>query len=685
MTLPAFSHPKVSVRYSLTLCIVIGCVSFVLAQPASFRLAPIFTDNMVLQQQRDVPVWGKGKPGTTILLQTTWEQQLSAVVAKDGRWSMKLPTPKAGGPFLLYFFYNDSMKVLHNVMIGEVWVCSGQSNMEMPLRGWPPKDTIAFSSVEIKHAEFPSIRLFSVRRAVEVAPSDMCEGDWQECSPRNAGEFSATAFFFGKTLHETLKVPIGLINTSFGGTPIEAWMSRETLASFDEYTGTLKKIDESKEGMVALTQWINQRPTISIRDREPAHRYEGLKFGDDECSGRTYDDHLWNEMTLPTLWEKAAIGDFDGTVWFRKSVAIPSAWIGKSLVLELGPIDDMDETYVNGQPVGSYTTEGFWNLDRIYTIPGTAVPDSVLQIAIRVIDNQGGGGIYGKEQQLCVYRDSSGQRVSLAGKWKYLPVAEYRANVFYVYGAAGNVFYDRPKLSIQITANTPTSLYNGMINPLIPFSIRGAIWYQGESNTDKPELYKKLFPAMINNWRKAFRCGEFPFYFVQIAPYDYGEQTKSQILREAQLQTLSIQNTGMAVILDIGNPKNIHPANKMDVGRRLAVWALGKTYGKSVAYSGPLYRSMKKEKGKIVLSFQYATKGLVVKNLDGKNNFQIAGSDRQFKDADVVVKGNTLIVSRPDIRQPVAVRYAFTNTSEATLFNGEGLPASSFRTDDWEK
>ncbi len=661
------------------------CVVPSLSQQSTFQLAPLFTDNMVLQQQRHVPLWGKGIPGTSVVIRASWGRQATATVMGDGAWSVKLPTPKAGEPFQISFIHDTSTTVLRNVLTGEVWLCSGQSNMEMPLEGWPPADTIANSSSEIAQAQFPSIRLFSVKRANEAEPSDICEGRWQECSPNTVRSFGAVAYFFGRMLHQNLKIPIGLINTSYGGTPIEAWMSREALQSFQEFTEKLKRLDENKDGMRLQKQWITHHAGIKIREGDPLHKWEGLKFQDDNCAAREYDDSTWNEMKLPTLWEQTSLGNFDGAIWFRKKIAIPSAWIGKDLVLKLGPIDDMDETFVNGRPVGNYLSEDFWKIDRAYKISGSIIRDSLLQIAVRVIDTQGGGGIWGDAKNMQVYQDSSSTRISLAGNWKYLPVAEYRANTFYMFGAAGKEFYNRPKLTIDFSAKTPTALYNGMLHPLIPFAIKGVIWYQGEENTGQPALYKKLFPAMINDWRSAFSCGDFPFYFVQLAPWDYGIVTKSQLLREAQLQTLSVKNTGMVVTLDIGNPNNIHPANKQDVGKRLALWALSKTYGRKIAYSGRIYKSMKIQRGRIILSFQYAEKGLVLKNLKAGNKFQIAGNDMRFKDADVKIQGNKLVVSHPEILSPKAVRYAFHNTDEATLFNKEGLPASSFRTDDWEK
>jgi sialate O-acetylesterase len=673
-------------RRNYIILLLLSLWSVALAAPnGAFQLAPLFQDNMVLQQQSNCTIWGKGVPQTTVFIRSSWGKEASTIVQQDGHWATKIPTPKAGGPFQISLRHGTSLLVIRNVLVGEVWLCSGQSNMEMPLEGWPPSDTIANSASEIEHALYPAIRMFTVMRSIEAAPSETCVGTWTECSPVDVRPFSATAFYFGKNLANTLHVPIGLINSSFGGTFIESWMSKEALSTFEEYTSQLKQLDACKENIQSLNEWIIKHPSLVIREQDPLHKYEGLNFQDDRCSARAYNDSAWHEMKLPTYWEQAEIGGFDGAVWFRKSVTIPSTWKGKDLTVRLGPVDDMDETYVNGKKVGGYMADGYWNTDRVYAVAGSLVPDSILQIAVRVIDLRGGGGIWGHGTKMVLVNNADSSSVPIDGLWKFLPVAELKSNIFYIYGAEGNEFSKRPKFPIDFSQDTPSSLFNGMINPFVPFTIKGVIWYQGENNVSNAVRYKKLFPSMIADWRKQFEVGNFPFYYVQIAPYEYGEKSKSQMLREAQFQTLSVKNTGMAVIMDIGNPKNIHPADKEDVGGRLASLALAKTYGKKIPCSGPVYTSMKVIKGKVLLSFDNTGKGLMVKPLRGETNFLIAGEDKVFKKAVVKVEGSKLAVSNSEIAAPVAVRYAWSNTDEATLFNKDGLPSSSFRTDDWNE
>jgi sialate O-acetylesterase len=647
-------------------------------------LPSVFSDNMVLQQKTEVPFWGKGVPNHEIQIKTSWGVKASAYVTKDSLWITKIKTPKAGGPFNVTVRSGDSNIQYKNVLIGEVWLCSGQSNMEMPLQGWPPYATVKNSAEEIKNADYSQIRLFTVERAVSNKPEFNCIGKWTPCDSSSVKNFSATAYFFGRKLYKELKIPIGLIHSSWGGTPIEAWTSADYLRSVGRYDSTLDKIVNSGGEIAKQMKWIKSHPVIDVSNKGLKNRWENLDFDDDSCSAPNFNDEGWKEMNLPTLWENAGIGTFDGAVWFRKKIEIPKSWLNKGLILDLGPIDDMDKTYINGNLVGSIEEEGFWQKERVYNISKDINNDSTLTIAIRVVDIQGGGGIYGikDKMKICLEDDTTG--ISIAGNWKYLPVSELLNMKFYVYGCKGEEFYSRPKTSVDITAYEPITLYNAMISPIIPYRIKGAIWYQGESNTNEPKFYSTLLPLMIKNWRDKWNENDFPFYFVEIAPFDYGDTIKSEVLRESQLKSLSVPNTGMAVTLDIGEANNIHPSDKQDVGNRLALWALAKNYNKKIVYSGPLYKSMKIEGNKIIISFDYADSGLVLNHLEGVNNFLIAGRDRKFMKADTKIEGKLLVVSNSEISDPVAVRYAWSNTAQGTLFNKAGLPASSFRTDDWE-
>ena len=666
----------------------------VTAQTKSFIEMPaIFSDNMVLQQKAEVPVWGMASPGTSIVVKASWGAAAKTKVLTDSLWKVKLKTPKAGGPFVLNIVIGDTTIEYKNVMLGEVWFCSGQSNMEIPLEGWPPENPIQNSVEEIKEANYPEIRLFTVPRAYSDKPEFNCTGKWAECNPQTAAKFSAAAYFFGRKLYKELNVPIGLIFSSWGGTKIQPWISGKFLQQIPEYDSIVNKMSEVSGEVNKLNDWIYSHPAIDISAKDALHKWENLEFGDSLCSKPDFDDSNWRTMKLPVYWESTEVGDFDGVVWFRKKLEIPKSWLNKDLVLELGPVDDMDRSYVKGVEVGAIEQAGYWQTPRIYNIPKTIVNDTVLTLAVRVLDNGGGGGIWGDNVKMQILlKDSTGgsknniENISIAGNWKYLPVAEYINDKFYVYKIKGEEFDSRPKSTVTFGPNTPTMLYNGMIAPVIPYFIKGVLWYQGESNSDLPDdynNYKYLFPLLIKNWRANWGEGNIPFYYVQIAPWSYGDNSKSYMIRDAQRLTLSVPNTGMAVLLDIGSATTIHPPDKQDVGKRLALWALAKNYHKNVFYSGPVYKSMKIEKNRIIISFDYAGKRLILKPQQGLSNFMIAGADKKFVPAEAKIEGTKLVVFSSKIDNPVAVRYGWTNWVDGNLFNKEGLPASSFRTDDW--
>ncbi len=670
--------------------LLFALVSVARSQSDSSRyilMPALFSGNMVLQQKSDVPVWGKAEPGEKVTVKASWGRTAATTVKADSTWEVRLKTVKAGGPYEVSVTVGDSTIAYKNVMLGEVWLCSGQSNMEIPLEGWPPQNPIRNSAEEIKAANYPNIRLFTVARAVSAKPEFNCVGTWTECNHETAAKFSAVGYFFGRKLYEELHVPIGLIFSTWGGTEIQPWIAGNFLSRMPEYKPVVEKIDSLRGEVDQLNDWIRSHPVIDVAARDPLHRYDSLDFNDSACSEKNYNDSAWKIMKLPTYWEATSVGQFDGTVWFRKTIEIPQSWVDSTLVLDLGPIDDMDETWVNGVKVGGLLGGGYWATPRVYDVQGSIVKDTSLTIAVRVIDTGGGGGIWGGGSKFQIHpRADSTDSVALSGDWKYLPVAEFASNKFYVYGANGEPFDSRPQVNLSIGPNTPTMLFNGMIAPIIPYHIKGVIWYQGESNSDHPEDYNGyqiLFPLMIKNWRADWKEGNFPFYFVQIAPWTYGEKSKSYVVRDAQRRTLSVSNTGMAVTLDIASLTTIHPPDKQDVGLRLALWALDKNYGKRVVYSGPVYKSMKVRNGKAIISFEYADGGLVMKPLDGETNFVIAGKDSNFVKAEVKVVSKALVVYSPEVKHPVAVRYTWSNTEEATLFNKAGLPASTFRTDNW--
>ena len=633
---------------------------------ATVKLPAIFTSNMVLQQQSQVPFWGEAAPNKTVKITTSWNNKIIKTNANtSGKWKTLISTPVFGGPYNIEITDGKKLK-LENVMIGEVWLCSGQSNMEMPLAGW---GKIMNYEQEITAANYPNIRLFTVQRNISNQPlTDMISnsGGWLTCSPQTVADFSAVAYFLGKNLYENLNIPIGLINSSWGGTIAEAWTSSNSLKTMPDFSSKVIAMENKSLNTDELKErykqdsitWQNQ---VSKADR-------GFSNGKAVWTNQDLAEKDWKLMKVPDNWENQSLPNFDGVVWFRKTIDIPEDWQNNKLTLNLDLIDDNDITYFNGVEVGH--TDG-WNLTRTYTIPATLVKAGKAVIAVRVFDTAGGGGMYGNAalMKLSLSQEKS---KSLAGNWQYkigfnlteIPIAPVTLN----------------------NPNQPTVLYNAMINPIIPFTIKGAIWYQGESNADKAYQYRELFPLMIKDWRKQWNVN-FPFYFVQLANYTAQLSEPSEAawaeLREAQLQTLHLENTGMAVTIDIGDAKDIHPKNKQEVGRRLSLIARANAYKENIAFSGPIYDVYRIEGNTIRISFKYADNGLKTPNGEMLKGFAIAGVNHLFHWAEAQIIGNDVIVSCKDVENPIAVRYAWATNPGCNLFNKENLPASPFRTDDW--
>jgi sialate O-acetylesterase len=620
---------------------------------AQLKLPDIISDSMVLQQSSDAPIWGWATAGEKIEITGSWAKNspVQTVAGNDGKWMVKIATPKAGGPYDLTIKANQTI-TLHGILTGEVWLCSGQSNMEMPVEGWGETTPINNSAQEIATANYPSIRFFIADKKVAFSPQQNVKGKWSSCSPASVASFSATGYFFGRELYNHLHVPVGLMDVTWGGTIAEAWTSESSLKTMNDFNEGLNKVNAMSKNAEELMLKDKQNEAAwnkAVADNNNSYATEAI-------------DTSWHTMQLPTLWEDAGYPDLDGIVWFKKTIDIPSTWSGKNLKLDLGPIDDMDVTYFNGKAVDSMVKDGAWATERHYTIPANIVKTGENIIAVKVTDNGGGGGIYGKKTQLKLYSETASDSIDISGDWLFKIAAV------------------KPSSGLSNSPNQPSVLYNGMIAPLVPFAIKGAIWYQGEANVGRAKQYETLFPLMISDWRKQWNEGKFPFYFVQIAPFNYGgDSTAAAALRDAQRRTIDAsENTGMAVTLDIGNATNIHPANKQDVGKRLSYWALNKTYGeKNIVYTGPLYKSFEVKNNKIIVSFTNTEKGLT-SNGKTLKDFEVCGADSIWKPATASINGDKVVVESAAVSNPVAVRYAWYSYAEASLFNGAGLPASSF-------
>jgi sialate O-acetylesterase len=495
------------------------------------------------------------------------------------------------------------------------------------------------------------------------------------CSPETAGNFSAVAFFFGRKLNQTLKVPVGLIHSSWGGTPAEAWTSRGALAAKPGLKNLVDALSLASanlpEAMAAYRKKLAEWEEKNFL-HDPGNQGFALGYAREDLN-----EEDWRTMRLPRAWESAGLA-IDGSVWFRKTIDLPAEWAGKDLQLSLGAIDDFDTTYFNGEQVGSTGSETptYWMAPRKYIVPGRLVRAGRNAVAVRVFDHYGDGGITGSGGEMSLTLPGQ-PGISLAGDWLYkIERAFEQIKVDYSTQPPAPPGAGNP--------NTPTVLYNAMIAPLTRYSIRGVIWYQGESNAGRAAQYRVLFPAMIRDWRAAWRLGDFPFLYVQLPNYQARKPEPSDSgwaeLREAQLLTLGLPATGMAVTIDIGEERDIHPKNKQDVGNRLALWALSQTYGQQIEYSGPLYQSFRVENGRLRVRFSHAA-GL--KTPDGKEvvGFAVAGADGKFVWANALIDGEEVVVWNDSVPYPMAIRYAWADNPAANLYNGAGLPASPFRTD----
>jgi sialate O-acetylesterase len=630
------------------------------------RLPRLFADGAVLQRDMKVPVWGWAAPGDRITVELEGKT-FSTTAGKDGRWQIRLNPMEAGGPYTLKV-QGDTLLTVSDVLFGDVWICGGQSNMEMPMRGFTGQPVLN-SAEEIASADFPEIRLFTVPRTMAALPmKDLTGGEWLEAVGPAITEFSAVGYFFGKRIHQETGVPVGLISSNWGGTVVETWTSSRSLKRGSDLEATVQEMESLGYSLEELKTHVEKRFEIWVKALDD--RDQGYREGEWIWAAPDLTEQEWAESTLPGLWETAGHPELDGVVWYRKEIDVPAALAGKDLLLSLGKIDDSDITWFNGVRVGGLDFQ--YNAPRVYVVPDSLVRPGRNVIAVRVMDFGGEGGLYGDSEEFVLYDKDSLEVLTLAGLWKM------RTGV--------RISGERP--SAWFGPNSfPTLLYNGMIAPVIPFGIRGAIWYQGESNASRAFQYRDLFPRMIRDWRRHWDQGDFPFLFVQLAGFRAvtekpGESTWAE-LREAQSMALALPNTGMAVAIDIGEADCIHPANKPEVGRRLALSALSVAYGRDLVFSGPVYREMRIEDGAVRILFDHTGTGLMAWG-EVLRGFTIAGADSVFVPAQARIDGKTVLVSSPRIPSPLAVRYGWAdNPGLVTLYNREGLPASPFRTDDW--
>ncbi len=644
------------------------------AAQADVLLPRIFGDHMVLQADQPIPVWGQADPGEAVQVQFAGVV-VNSKANKQGRWRVNLPALAASFKPQTLTVKGRNEVAFSAVLVGEVWLASGQSNMEWSLA------KADGGTESVAQASDQSLRLFQVLHGSRL-PENTTDVDaaWAVASPQSSANFSAIGFWFGQRLRQSLQRPVAIIDSSWGGTPVEAWTSRQGLASVAEGRHLLAqnkvrgpRTHEQKAAELQAYQGAHDAWQKANRQVDAGNAGEAQGFARPGLA-----ETGWQKMNMPSHWEDEGL-DGDGAVWFRKDLPIPKAWVGQDLELHLGALNDCDTIYVNGTKVA----ESCWDTPqthakpRMVRVPGTLVKPGRLLVAVRIFDERGNGGFSSSAESVFVRAVAGGETMSLAGRWnvrpeKLLPTLNVRWDL-----------EPKPPRG-HPHPNGVHALWDAMVAPMVPFGIKGVLWYQGEANASRAVQYRALFAGMITDWRRQWGQNPLPFYFVQLAGFRApGHPAEWPELREAQTMALRLPQTGMAVAIDIGNPKDIHPTNKFDVAQRLSRWALARTYGQQMVASGPLYKRMQVQGNRVRLWFDHADGLRVADGASALGAFEVAGRDRNFVAAVAEIDGDTVVVRAPEVTSPAAVRYGWQGVPPCNLQNAEGLPASPFRTDKW--
>lgn len=623
------------------------------------KLARIFSDHVVLQRQKPIPVWGWAKANESVTV-SLGDQTKTLNADKNGKFSVEFSPMEANNKSLeLKVAAKSGNLTVKDVLIGEVWLCSGQSNME-----WTVKQSDNFSN-EKKDSDYPQIRQFYVEHVVEPAPQkDLRSGEWKASSPETVGDFTAVGYFFAREIHKKLNVPVGLVHSSWGGSQIESWISKDAMFTSDELKNYAENLPTDWAGFDALLEKNVKRATLGNADANPTLEDEKKYLQTD------FDISKWVTNNPIGQWDWKGIWSWRGNGFFARDVEIPANFVNQETILGLAESNSYNEIYINGKQVFSGITKG----KREIKIPNNTWKAGTNRLVVKMnkaIEPEWFGlGFQGSADD--VFVKTSSEKILLGDyKWKLMPS------------------FAEPHSYAHSSNNAGTIIYNAMIAPIVPFSMRGVLWYQGETNAGRSYQYRKTFPLMIEDWRKKWN-DDFYFYFVQLSSFGANQDSNTGSgwaeLREAQSMTLSLPKTGMAVTTDIGNPTDVHPTNKQDVGHRLATNALKLTYGVEIPYSSPMYDSVKFENDKAIVSFKFAYDGLKVKDKFGYlKGFEIAGADKNFYYAKAEIEGDKVIVWNENVKNPVAVRYAWADApTDANLYNSADFPASPFRTDDWQ-
>lgn len=620
------------------------------------RFATAFTDNMVLQQQSVVKIWGYARPSENISLVNSWNKtKVRTQADSQGKWVAELKTPKGGNTEQLITLTNSASEsiFLKNILIGEVWLCSGQSNMEMVLQSMPEWNLIVENSAaEIAKANFPNIRFLTLSRKESfTVQTELYSSGWKVCTPENVKWVSAVAYFFGRKIHQNLQLPVGLVISSYGGSPIQSWIPEDQINSKEMY----KPEKENKDTEINVSNQTEEEYIRAMSDWIVQSEKKTLPKSNQEIA-----------LTLPLNLEKSKVGNQLGEVLFSKKIYLPNKNEGLDLTVNLGQIDDLGSVYFNGELVWQEIRNSKSYSQIQFTIPAANIKQDENLIEVKVINILWGGGLTGPADKMYYTAGANTEKISLTGDWNY-------EKVFDLLEVNPIPREGKPLFS------TASSLYNGMIYPLLGFTFKGCLWYQGEGNVGD-NRYTQMFTDMIEAWRNNFNQN-MPFYFVQIAPYNYDnlpQGDKSVLLREMQAKTAkNVPQTYMAVTIDIGEADNIHPAKKKEVGERLALLALSKTYQQNRSCDYPQALNAEYKNKSVIVNLTNTYKGLVLNG--DKHELEISNDDKTYFTTQVELNGNQLIAKSDLLSNPKYIRYCWHNISKGTIFNSEGLPLTSFK------
>jgi len=616
---------------------------------SALKLSPLFGNNMVMQQGINAAVFGTATVGKKISVSLAG-YSAEAVTDSQGRWIAKMPVLKAGGPYQMEVRTDEEKIILKNVMVGEVWVASGQSNMNFKMNR-----PVLNSQYEIEKANYPNIREFHVEESVSSIPlKDVRKGEWKICTPANAANFSAVAYFFARKLSVEQNVAVGIIHTSYSGTPIQAWISADMLATHPDFSKRIREIRKSNPNWAALQEMVDSVRQVYLK----AVRTDsvGYKLGINKAM---YDDSRWKKVKYPIFASKLNVPAYR-LIWIRKKFKVPAKAIPTDLYLSLGEVKMQDITYLNGTEIGRDNKE----YPRVYRIPAKLLKKGMNTIAIRWLSEWGYGRVGNPGDHPGVYSADHKFNIPLDGQW------------------AVDENSEPPLITSTSFSGQPTSLYNAMIAPIVNYGIKGVLWYQGEGNAANAEQYKSLLAMLLTDWRIRWQQGNFPFLLVQLPNYSYGGNGWVT-LRESQAQLLKYPNVGMVVTTDVGDSTDVHPKNKKPVGERLYLASAKVAYGKDIEYSGPTFDSLVLRGDSAVLSFSNISSGLMVKAQNELKGFAVAADDKRFYPAVAKLIGDQVIVRSDFVKKPVAVRYNWSANPNGNLYNKKDLPASPFRTDNW--